>query len=148
MKTPAKRRSAADQDKIVVDALRDVGRPVSAYELIEQLRDKGVTAPPTIYRALNRLIEDGLAHRLESLNAFVACKHPHRHVGKAVFAICDVCGAVSEFSSEAAERGLTQWAKTAGFMVRTMTLELRGLCRACQEEEGKLSGPGDSPSKS
>lgn len=130
-KKPAKRRSAADQDKIVVEALRDVGRPVSAYELIEQLRDKGVTAPPTVYRALNRLIEDGLAHRLESLNAFVACNHPHHHVGKAVFAICDVCGAVQEFSSNTAEKSLTQWAKKSGFMVRSMTLELRGRCKAC-----------------
>lgn len=130
-KKPAKRRSAADQDKIVVEALRDVGRPVSAYELIEQLRDKGVTAPPTVYRALNRLIEDGLAHRLESLNAFVACNHPHHHVGKAVFAICDVCGTVQEFSSDAAEKSLSQWAKKSGFMVRSMTLELRGRCKAC-----------------
>lgn len=132
-KKPTKRRSAADQDKIVVEALRDAGRPVSAYELIDQLRDKGVTAPPTVYRALNRLIEDGLAHRLESLNAFVACNHPHHHVGKAVFAICDVCGAVTEFASDAAEKNLTHWAQSAGFMVRSMTLELRGCCKACGE---------------
>src|SRR4029079_7551003 len=85
---PSKRRSAADQDKIIVEALRGIGRPVSAYELIEQVRGKGVSAPPTVYRALQRLIDDGLAHRLESLNAFVACNHPH-HPGKAVFAICD-----------------------------------------------------------
>lgn len=132
-KPAQKRRSAADQDKIVVEALRGAGRPVSAYELIEELRDKGVTAPPTVYRALNRLIEDGLAHRLESLNAFVACNHPHHHVGKAVFAICDVCGAVNEFASETAEKSLAQWAKKAGFMVRSMTLELRGRCKACGE---------------
>ena len=87
VRKPTKRRSAADQDKIIVDALRDVGRPLSAYELIEKVRVKGVSAPPTVYRALQRLIDDGLAHRLESLNAFVACEHPH-HQGKAVFAIC------------------------------------------------------------
>lgn len=131
-KKTTKRRSAADQDKIVVEALRGVGRPVSAYELIEALRDQGVTAPPTVYRALNRLIEDGLAHRLESLNAFVACNHPHHHhTGKAVFAICDDCGSVTEFDSETAEKSLAQWAKKAGFKVRAMTLELRGQCKAC-----------------
>ena len=54
---PTKRRSAADQDKIIVEALRGVGRPVSAYELIEQVRGKGVSAPPSVYRALLRLIE-------------------------------------------------------------------------------------------
>ena len=72
---PPKRRTAADQDKIIVEALRGVGRPVSAYELIEQVRAKGVSAPPTVYRALQRLIGDGLAHRLESLNAF-RCLQP------------------------------------------------------------------------
>ena len=67
---PLKRRSAADQDKIIVEALRGVGRPVSAYELIEQVRGKGVSAPPTVYRSLQRLIDDGLAHRLESSQRF------------------------------------------------------------------------------
>ncbi|MEQ1653631.1 MAG: Fur family transcriptional regulator [Hyphomicrobium sp.] len=126
----AKRRSAADQDKLIVEALRGAGRPVSAYELIEQVRGSGVTAPPTIYRALQRLIDDGLAHRLESLNAFVACNHPH-HLGKAVFAICDACGAVEEFDSAPAIKTLQTWAKGADFQVRSMTLELRGTCKAC-----------------
>ncbi|MGL4395997.1 MAG: Fur family transcriptional regulator [Hyphomicrobium sp.] len=129
----AKRRSAADQDKIVVKALRDVGRPVSAYELIHQLRDKGVTAPPTVYRALNRLIEDGLAHRLESLNAFVACNHPHHHQSKAVFAICNDCGVVSEFDCAPAEQQLVGWAQKSRFDIQSMTLELRGRCATCSD---------------
>ncbi|MGQ0456878.1 MAG: Fur family transcriptional regulator [Hyphomicrobium sp.] len=139
MPTPrksTKRRSAAAQDKIIVDALRDVGRPVSAYELIEQVRGHGVTAPPTVYRALQRLIDDGLAHRLESLNAFVACNHPH-HPGKAVFAICDSCGTVTEFNSAAAIKALQTWAKAAKFQVRSMTLELRGRCAACLAAEAR-----------
>lgn len=126
----SKRRSAADQDKIIVAALRDAGRPVSAYELMEQLKGSGVTAPPTVYRALQRLIDDGLAHRLESLNAFVACNHPH-HTSKAVFAICDSCGSVTEFDSAAAIKALQSWAKGSEFQVRAMTLELRGTCKTC-----------------
>jgi Fur family zinc uptake transcriptional regulator len=127
---PTKRRTAADQDKIIVEALRGVGRPVSAYELIEQVRAKGVSAPPPVYRALQRLIEEGLAHRLESLNAFVACNHPH-HPGKAVFAICDMCGAVQEFDSASAIKTLQTWARNNDFQVRSMTLELRGRCADC-----------------
>jgi Fur family zinc uptake transcriptional regulator len=127
---PIKRRSAADQDKIIVEALRGLGRPVSAYELIEQVRGKGVSAPPTVYRALQRLIEDGLAHRLESLNAFVACDHPH-HQGKAVFAICDSCGMVKEFDSPAAIKSLQIWAGKNEFNVRSMTMEIRGRCGEC-----------------
>lgn len=129
-KKTTKRRSAADQDKIIVEALRGVGRPVSAYELIEQVRAKGVSAPPTVYRALQRLIDDGLAHRLESLNAFVACDHPH-HVGKAVFAICDSCGTVKEFDSPTAVKSLQTWASKNDFNIRSMTMEIRGRCGDC-----------------
>lgn len=129
-KNPTKRRSAADQDKIIVEALRGVGRPMSAYELIEEVRGKGVSAPPTVYRALQRLIEDGLAHRLESLNAFVACDHPHHH-GKAVFAICDSCGTVKEFDNPAAVKSLQAWASKNDFNIRSMTMELRGRCSDC-----------------
>lgn len=129
-KKPSRRRSAADQDKIIVEALRGVGRPVSAYELIEQVRAKGVSAPPTVYRALQRLIDDGLAHRLESLNAFVACDHPH-HTGRAVFAICDACGTVKEFDSPAAVKSLQAWAGKNDFKIRSMTMEIRGRCGDC-----------------
>lgn len=134
VRKPAKRRSAAQQDKIIVEALRGVGRPVSAYELMDQVRGHGVTAPPTVYRALQRLIDDGLAHRLESLNAFVACNHPH-HTGKAIFAICDACGAVTEFDSASAAKALQRWAEGAKFQVRAMTLELRGRCASCRAAE-------------
>lgn len=134
-KKPTKRRSAADQDKIIVEALRGVGRPLSAYELIEEVRGKGVSAPPTVYRALQRLIEDGLAHRLESLNAFVACDHPHHH-GKAVFAICDACGSVKEFDNPAAVKNLQAWAGKNDFKVRSMTMEIRGRCGDCSTDTG------------
>lgn len=131
-KKTTKRRSAPDQDKLIVDALRDVGRPLSAYEIIDQLKDKGLSAPPTVYRALNRLIEDGLAHRLESLNAFVACGHPH-HEGTAVFAICGDCGTVREFHEPAAVQRLKDAAADGGFAVKEMAIELRGRCNACSK---------------
>jgi Fur family zinc uptake transcriptional regulator len=125
-----KRRPAPEQDKMIVEALRDVGRPVSAYELIEELRDKASLAPQTVYRSLDRLIADGQAHRLESLNAFVACCHPS-HEGAAVFAICNDCGTVTEFDEAGAVDRLAAWARKARFAVSKMTLELRGRCSAC-----------------
>jgi len=126
----AKRRPAPEQDKMIVDALRGVDRPVSAYELIDELRDKASLAPQTVYRALDRLIADGKAHRLESLNAFVACRHPS-HEGAAVFAICNDCGIATEFDEPAAVERLAGWARKAKFAVERMTLELRGRCHAC-----------------
>jgi Fur family zinc uptake transcriptional regulator len=125
-----KRRAAPEQDKMIVEALRGVGRPISAYEIIDSLREKATLAPQTVYRSLDRLIADGQAHRLESLNAFVACRHP-AHEGAAVFAICDDCGIVTEFDEPAAVERLHGWARKAKFALKQMTLELRGRCRAC-----------------
>ena len=127
----AKRRPAPEQDKMIVEALRDVGRPVSAYELIEELRDKASLATQTVYRSLDRLIAEGQAHRLESLNAFVACRHASHEGETAVFAICNDCGTVSEFDEPAAVDRLAAWARKAKFAVDRMTLELRGRCREC-----------------
>jgi Fur family zinc uptake transcriptional regulator len=124
------RRPAPEQDKMIAEALRGAGRPVSAYELIDQLREKATLAPQTVYRSLDRLIADGQAHRLESLNAFVACRHPS-HEGTAVFAICEDCGTVTEFDEPEAIERLQAWAKKARFAVTQMTLELRGRCRTC-----------------
>jgi len=126
----AKRRPAQEQDKIIVEALRHAGRPVSAYELIDQLRDRATLAPQTVYRALDRLIASGSAHRLESLNAFVACRHA-AHRGAAVFAICEECRTVTEFEEPRAIASLAAWARKAKFAVRRITLELRGRCAAC-----------------
>lgn len=130
MRKATKRTPAPEQDRMIVAALRDAGRPVSAYELIDQLREKAVLAPQTIYRALDRLIATGAAHRLETLNAFVACSHS-RHEGRAVFAICETCGTVTEFDEPRAVDSLAAWAKKAKFSVREMTLELRGRCGEC-----------------
>jgi Fur family zinc uptake transcriptional regulator len=126
----AKRRPAPEQDKMIVEALRGVGRPVSAYELIEELRHKASLAPQTVYRSLDRLIAEGQAHRLESLNAFVACCHPS-HEGVAVFAICNDCGTVNEFDEPGAVERLAAWARKTKFAVDRLTLELRGRCRDC-----------------
>lgn len=125
-----KRRPAQEQDKLIFSALQESGRPVSAYEIIDQLRDRATLAPQTVYRALDRLIASGSAHRLESLNAFVACCQS-THKGAAVFAICDDCGTVSEFAEPRAVEALASWAKKAKYTVRAMTLELRGRCATC-----------------
>jgi len=125
-----KRRPAREQDSLIIEALRSLGQPVSAYELIDQLRDKVVLAPQTVYRSLERLIAEGQAHRLESVNAFVACANPN-HRGVAIFAICDECSAVTEFNETDAVNSLGALAKKAKFDVRQMTLELRGRCKFC-----------------
>ena len=85
---------------LVLEALKASAAPLSAYALLDQLRPSGFRAPLQVYRALDRLIEQGSVHKLESINAFMACCQDHdhgHHHGVAGFAICDTYGQVSEF---------------------------------------------------
>ncbi|PLX38005.1 MAG: transcriptional repressor [Hyphomicrobiales bacterium] len=117
---------------LVFKALTRAEGPLSAYTILDQLRDQGFRAPLQVYRALDKLLALGLVHRLESLNAFVACAHPQCHAhGTIAFAICEGCGQVSEFSDDEIEARLGGWAQANGFTPQKTTIEIRGLCRQC-----------------
>jgi Fur family zinc uptake transcriptional regulator len=132
MSETTRRPLSATQERVRA-VLTEAGRPLSAYEVLDRLKGEGISAPPTVYRALERLMRDGLAHRLESLNAFVACTHPHHH-DRAVFAICEGCGTVSEFLDSAVEERLEAWAKRHSFDVRRIAVEISGRCAACRAQ--------------
>ena len=108
-------------------------KPVGAYALLDKLRSEDLgSAPPTVYRALDFLIENGLIHRIERMNAFVGCSHPgEAHRG--FFLICADCGNAEEL--EAAELGeaIAAGAAKRGFTAREMTLEVTGVCADCQK---------------
>ncbi len=118
---------------LVMGALARSDGPLSAYTILDQLRDSGFRAPLQVYRALDKLVEFGLVHRLESLNAFVACRHPgcEGHETTA-FMICERCGVVSELTDGALAMRLKHLAVEAGFGLKKSTIELRGICRGCQ----------------
>jgi Fur family zinc uptake transcriptional regulator len=109
--------------------------PVGAYRLLEQLdRDAGGqarrAAPPTVYRALDFLIEQGLVHRIESLNAFVGCDQPlARHAGQ--FLICARCGVAVELNDPGVAHALATCADRLGFQVERPTVEVKGICPNC-----------------
>lgn len=108
---------------------------MSAYSILEDLRGDGFRAPPQVYRALDKLLESGLVHRLETLNAFVACAHEQCHkAGLIAFAICDSCGHVSEFSDKMVSKGLAAWSEENNFKRSKTTLEIRGECGDCSAE--------------
>ena len=118
--------------ELVLGALAHSAAPLSAYDILDRLRGDGLRAPLQVYRALEKLTERGLAHRLESLNAFVCCADAHCHGGGSIaFAICEGCGKVEEFAEPAVEAKLKGWSKASGFVPSRMTIELRGLCREC-----------------
>ncbi len=121
---------------LVFEALRAADAPLSAYTILDRLRDDGLRAPLQVYRALDKLVEFGLVHRLESLNAFVACDHPAGEAhgeshGTVAFAICEECGNVTEFAQQEVAKRLQGWAEAEGFHPRSTVIELRGLCEAC-----------------
>lgn len=118
---------------LVFGALRDAERPLSAYTILDQLRENGLKAPLQVYRALDKLIEFGMVHRLESLNAFVACQHPDCDMHRTVaFTICDHCGEVSEIDDRALTGVLSQIGERDDFRLTKATVELRGLCGPCR----------------
>ena len=122
---------------LVLGALEAAEGPLSAYAILDQLKGEGLRAPLQVYRALEKLVEQGQAHRLESLNAWVACSHRHRPGGIAVFAICADCGDVTEFQDESVKGLLESRATEHDFRMDHTTIELHGKCRACTEEDGE-----------
>lgn len=119
---------------LVYDILSKASGPLSAYSILDGLRCEGLQAPPQVYRALDKLLKIGVIHRLESMNAFIACRDPdcvsHQVTG---FAICDDCGDVIEFAGEKISSQLKSWEKESGFRVHKTTIELRGICSSCGE---------------
>ena len=106
-------------------------RPVGAYDLLDKLRGtRRGAAPPTVYRALEFLMEHGLIHRVERLSAFVGC--PHTHDGHAAqFLICGGCGLVTELEDDVVRDALDRAAAGRGFRVDKATIEAEGRCAAC-----------------
>jgi Fur family zinc uptake transcriptional regulator len=123
--TPIRRR--------VLEALLASHRPLGAYELIDRLAVRGARpAPITIYRALDFLREQGLAHRIESRNAFIACVQDHDSGDPVVFLICEKCGAVGEAASAAVANTIKTASRAAGFTPKTPVIEISGICAHCK----------------
>lgn len=116
----------------VLATLQQANGPLSAYALLDRLRAQGFRSPVQVYRALERLTERNLTHRIETLNAYVPCAHPGscQH-GLRAFAICDNCGHVDEFADTDLRRCLDRWIKNNAFSLRSSTIELHGECAAC-----------------
>ena len=123
--------------KLVFEALTADEQPLSAYTLLDRLRDDGLRSPLQIYRALDKLVDFGLVHKLESTSTFVPCRDPDTHVhGPAAFAICESCGQVDEFTDAVVEEQVERWARERSFQPKKTTIEIRGTCSACAQAQG------------
>lgn len=122
----------------VLSLIADAGKPIKAYELLELVREGklegrgvGADAPPTVYRALDFLMANGFVHKLESVNAFVACHHPNSDQHSVPFLICDRCHSAVELEDRDVVAALDARAKALGFQPQAQTLEVHGLCARC-----------------
>ena len=122
---------------LVLRVLSRAKSPLSAYDILERLQKQGFRAPPQVYRALEKLSGLGLIHRVETLNAFVACNHSEdQNHGTSAFAICDSCSTVVEFPCDKVAKQLAVLAKDQGFGLKSSTIELGGLCDDCRSSTG------------
>ncbi|BBE73144.1 Fur family transcriptional regulator [Oharaeibacter diazotrophicus] len=134
------------QRRRVLDVLLDSHVPVTAYEIMDRI---GATerrpSPISVYRALDFLVANRFAHRIESRNAFLACSHGHGEAEAGrdpmlVFLLCEACGAAAEAEPPALAAALADIAGAAGFQLSAAVLELRGVCAACRAA-GRLPQP-------
>lgn len=123
-----------EQRRRVLELVWNSHKPVGAYDILDSLNRAGKTvAPPTVYRALEFLIEADLVHRLDSLNAFVGCPDPSTpHAGQ--FLICRKCRSVAELDDSDINELVRQRAADLGFTAIHQTLEIEGICRNCSSD--------------
>lgn len=116
---------------LVLEVLTQANEPLSAYSILDVLHNEGFRAPLQVYRALDKLVELGRAHRLETLKAFVACRHRHSNSHEAnIFLICEICNQVTERASETL--CIENFVKDEAFELRKSTVELFGICSNCR----------------
>jgi Fur family zinc uptake transcriptional regulator len=120
----------------VLEVLLESHKPLGAYEIMDRAVVKGGRpAPITVYRALDFLRDNGLVHRIESRNAFVACVNNHATGDLVVFLICEHCGAVGEAASAAVADQLKAAARSAGFTPKAPVIEIGGVCAHCRQHD-------------
>src|SRR6202790_1433462 len=117
----------------VLQALLSSHRPLGAYEVIDELaKSMPRPAPITVYRALDFLMDNGLVHRIESRNAFLACAHDHDRAAMVAFLICDGCASVGEIPAAPVAQSLNAAARATGFAPKLSVVEITGTCSHCQ----------------
>ena len=127
----------SENQKRVMRVLETKAAPLSAYMILEELRGDGLKAPLQVYRALDKLMAYGLVHRLESLNAFIACSHMScescERTGATAFVICDRCEQVQEICDESVSAFVNALARKSQMKATKSNIELHGLCDSCAD---------------
>ena len=122
--------------QIIFDLIHKSPEPLKAYTILFNVQKKGIKAPPQVYRALNKLVEMGKIHKIESKNAFVACRNSDCEISKTTaFSICENCELVDEISDVKLSKYLSNFNQKKGMKFKRFNLEFFGLCRKCKRKE-------------
>ena len=128
-----KQHSLSKNQQIILDLIVKSSEPLKAYSILFNVQKKGINAPLQVYRALDKLVEIGKIHKIESRNAFIACQNSSCQISKATaFSICESCDNVSEISNSKLSKYLANFADEAGMKYNKYNLEFFGLCKKCK----------------
>tara|TARA_B100001109_G_C18581439_1_gene343479 strand:+ start:132 stop:539 length:408 start_codon:yes stop_codon:yes gene_type:complete len=129
-----KENNLSKNQQIVLDLIEKSRGPVKAYSILNNVQKKGIKAPPQVYRALEKLIKLGKIHKVESKNAFVACKNSNCEITKAtIFSICEICDKVTEIANNKLSKFLNNFDDDTGMKYKKYNLEFFGLCKKCKK---------------
>ena len=119
--------------QIIFDLINKSSEPLKAYTILFSVQKKGIKAPPQVYRALDKLVETGKIHKIESKNAFVACRNSNCEISKTTaFSICESCEMVDEISDAKLTKYLSSFSDKKGTKYKRFNLEFFGLCKKCK----------------
>ena len=128
-----KENNLSKNQKIIFDLIHKSSEPLKAYTILFNVQKKGIKAPPQVYRALDKLVEIGKIHKIESKNAFVACRNSDCEISKATaFSICESCEVVDEISDVKLSKYLSNFNYKKGMKFKRFNLEFFGLCQKCK----------------
>ena len=128
-----KENNLSKNQQIIFDLIDKSPEPLKAYTILYNVQKKGINAPPQVYRALDKLVEIGKIHKIESKNAFVACKNSNCEISKATaFSICESCEEVDEVSDTKLSKFLSKFNDKKGMKFKRFNLEFFGLCKKCK----------------
>jgi len=130
-----KQQYLTKNQQIVLDFVEKSSEPLKAYSILFNVQKKGLKAPLQVYRALDKLVEIGKIHKVESRNAFVACKNSSCQVSKATaFSICESCEKVTEINNSKLSKYLSNFEDNSGMRYSKYNLEFFGLCKKCKNK--------------
>ena len=132
MQNNTKKKPLTKNQRLVLEVLKNANIPLSAYSILDELKEFGFKAPLQVYRALDGLTELGKVHRIESMNAFIACDHSMCSISDmTAFTICEKCEKVSEIKDEELSDYMHLRAEKFGLYAPRTNIEFHGICTDC-----------------